>query len=97
NRLPLRRPVRRAGNGAAERDEQARPASVATLVFVRPRVAGARAQGLGRQGGERRSSATRLLPSREDEQRGAYRHVRTGDGTGSGYGVSEPQPLTSTP
>ena len=54
DRLPLRRPDRRGRDGAPERDERARPAPVAALVLVRPRAAGAGAEGLGRQGGERR-------------------------------------------
>ena len=83
-RLPLRRPVRRGGDATAQRDERARTASVAAVVLVRTRAPGARAQGLGRQGGERRGGTTRLLPPREDEQRGAHGHVRAGDGAGGG-------------
>ena len=49
------------------------PASVAALVLVRPRAAGAGDQGVGRQAGERRGRAARVLPPREDEQRRADR------------------------
>ena len=47
DRLPLRRPDRRGRDRAPERDERARPASVAALVLVRPRAAGAGAEGVG--------------------------------------------------
>src|SRR5205085_1510785 len=65
DRLPLGRPVRRGRDRAPERDERPRAAPGAALVLVRARVAGARAQGLGRQG--RRGRPARLLPPREDE------------------------------
>ena len=42
HRVPLRRPGRRGGHREPRRDEQARPAPVADLVLVRPRVAGRR-------------------------------------------------------
>ena len=48
DRLPLGRPDRRGRDRAPERDERARAAPVAALVLVRPRAAGARAQGVGR-------------------------------------------------
>ena len=82
HRLPLRRPVRRGRDRAPQRDERARAASVAALVLVRPRAAGAGAQGVGRQAGERRGRAARVLPPREDEQRRAHRHLRARDGAG---------------
>ena len=59
HRVPLRRPDRRGRDRAPERDERARPAPVAAVVLVRPRAAGARAEGVGGQGGERRGRAAR--------------------------------------
>ena len=73
DRLPLRRPVGRGRDGAHERDEREGPAPVGDLVLVRPCAPGARDQGVGRQGGERRGGAARLLPPREDEQRRPHR------------------------
>ena len=72
DRVPLRRPDRRGRDRAPERDEQARAASVAALVLVRPRAAGAGAEGVGRQAGERRGGAAGVLPPREDERRRAH-------------------------
>src|SRR3954452_11911559 len=84
DRLPLRRPVGRGRDGAPERDERAWPASVAALVLVRPRAAGTCAEGLGWKTRERRSGAACVLPPRQDEQCGANRDVRAGDGKGAG-------------
>src|SRR5207244_1443199 len=89
NRLPLRRPVGRGRDRAPERDERARAASLAALVLLRPRPAGAGAQSVGRQAGERGGRATRLLPPRQDEQRRPHGHVRTGDGARSGYRLAK--------
>src|SRR5204862_2316922 len=88
DRLPLRRPVGRGCDRAPERDERARATSLAALVLLRPRLAGAGAQGLGRQGGKRRGRATRLLPPSQNEQRGPNGHVRTGDGARSSNGLA---------
>ena len=88
HRLPLRRPDGRGCDRAPERDEQARPASVAALVLVRARAAGAGAQGVGRQARERRGRAAGVLPAREAERRSAHRHVRARDGAGGGSGVA---------
>ena len=82
DRLPLRRPVRRGRDRAPERDERARAAPVAAVVLVRPRAAGAGAEGLGRQARERRGRPARVLPPREDERGRAHRHVRARDGAG---------------
>ena len=54
HRLPLRRPVGRGRDGAPQRDERARAASMAAVLLLRSRSAGSGAEGLGRQGGERR-------------------------------------------
>ncbi|HUI36292.1 MAG TPA: class I fructose-bisphosphate aldolase, partial [Gaiellaceae bacterium] len=67
---------------APERDERAGAASVGAVVLVRPGSAGARAQGLGREAGERRGRTAGVLPPREDERRGAHGRVRAGDGDG---------------
>ena len=47
HRLPLRRPVRRGGDRASRRHQQARPAALARHLLVRPRAAGRAAKGLG--------------------------------------------------
>ena len=61
DRLPLRRPVGRGRDRAPQRDERARPAPVAAVVLLRPRAAGARAEGVGRQG--RRTSRPASAPT----------------------------------
>jgi len=76
HRLPLRRTDGRGCDRTSERDEQARAASVAALVLVRPGAASAGAEGLGGQAGERRRRAARVLPPGEVEQRRAHRRVR---------------------
>src|SRR5438552_13282125 len=89
DRLPLRRPVGRGCDSTPERDERARPAPVAALVLVWPRPPGAGAQGLGRKTGERRGSATRLLPPRQNERGGANGDVRARDGARGGYRLTD--------
>ena len=64
-----------------------RAAPVAALVLVRACAAGAGAEGVGRQAGERRGWAARVLPPREDEQRRAQRPLRAGDGARGGHRV----------
>src|SRR5207253_7911086 len=84
-RVPLRRAERGGGHPQAERDERDWPTPLEAVLLLRTRASGGRPQGLARQGGERRSSSTGLLPPRQDEQRGANRSLRTGDGARSGY------------
>ncbi len=48
HRLPLRRPVGRGRDRAPQRDERARTAPVAAVLLLRPRAAGARAEGMER-------------------------------------------------
>ena len=86
DRLPLRRPDGRGRDGAPERDEPARPASVAALVLVRARAPGACAQGLGRRGRTTSRPASGLPPPREAERRGADGELLGRDG-GDGRGV----------
>ena len=80
HRLPLRRPVGRGRDRAPQRDERARAAPVAAVLLLRPRAAGAGAEGVGRQGGEHRGRPARVLPPREDERGRAHGHVRARDG-----------------
>ena len=68
HRVPVRRPDRRGGDGAPRRDEQARPAPVAAVVLVRPRAAGAGAEGVEGRRRERRRRAGRVPPPGADEQ-----------------------------
>ena len=49
DRLPLRRPVRRGRDRASQRDERARPASMAALVLIRTRAPGGGTAGMARQ------------------------------------------------
>ena len=49
HRLPLGRPVGRGGDRPSKRDERVRPASVGAELLVRPRAAGAGAEGVGRR------------------------------------------------
>ena len=69
DRLPLGRPVRRAGEREPERDQLAWAAAVGALVLVRPRAPGARAGGVGRIGRERRGGAVVPRPPCAQQQR----------------------------
>ena len=91
DRLPLRRPDRRGRDGAPERDERARPAPVAALVLVRPRAAGAGAQGVGAASRRTSRPAQRAYYHRA-KMNGAARtgHVRARDGTRDRPGVRTP-------
>ncbi len=82
DRVPLRRPDRRGRDRPPERDERARAASVAAVVLVRPRAPGARAEGVGRQGGERRGGAGCVSAPRAAERRCALRELHGGHGVG---------------
>src|SRR5262249_54764844 len=68
HRVPVRRPERRAGDRAPERDEPDRPASVAAVVLVRPcdAAGGAEAVGQGHASQFRRGAEDRLA-AREGE------------------------------
>ena len=88
DRLPVGRPVRRRRDRAPERDERARPAPLGALVLLRPRAAGARAEGVGRQAGERRGRPARLLPPREAELGRAQRELHARDGAGRRGGLT---------
>src|SRR5207248_11025885 len=72
---------------APERDERARTAPVAALVLVRTRSAGSGVEGVAGEAGECRGGSACLLPPREDEQRGAQRSVRAGDGARGSRGL----------
>ena len=49
------------------------PQPVAAVLLLRPRAAGAGAEGVGRQAGERRGRPAGVLPPREDERGGTLR------------------------
>ena len=85
DRLPLRRPGRRGGHRQPERDERARPAPVGAVVLVRPRAAGALAEGLGRRGGERPGRPAGARAPRPHERRRPRRELHGGAGEGAGH------------
>ena len=80
NRVPVGWTVGGGSDTAAQRDQCHRPAPVEGVVLVRACPAGGGPEGLGRSRRERRGCAARLLPPRQDEQRGGNRSVRAGDG-----------------
>ena len=80
DRLPLRGPVRPAGEREPERNQYSRPAAVGALVLVRPRAPGARAGGVGRPGGERRGWAVVPRAARAEQQRRGLRPLLGRDG-----------------
>ena len=82
HRLPVRRPVGRGGDGASVDHERGRPAALEADLLLWPRAAGGRAQGMGRQGGERRRRPARLRPPRPDEQPRCRRQMGKGAGKG---------------
>ena len=88
DRLPLRRPIGRGRDRAPERDQLARPAPMGTLVLLRTRAASARAEGVGRQPGERRGRPAGVLPPREAELRRARRDLHARDGAGRRGGLT---------
>ena len=70
HRLPLRRPVRRAGEREPERDQLAGRTALDALLLVRSRAPGACAEGVGRRGGERRGRPVLPRAARAEQQRG---------------------------
>ena len=91
DRLPVGRPERRARDGAPERDERAGRAPVGAQLLLRPRAPGACAQGVAREGRERRGSPGGLPPPGAPEQCGTLWLLLGGDGSGS-RGLGEQQP-----
>ena len=83
-RVPLRRPVRRGGDRASRRHEQARAAALEAHLLLRPRPAGRAAEGLGRQVRERRGGAARLRAPRPHERACGARPVEAGPGKEGG-------------
>ncbi len=71
--LPVRRPVRCRGHGAARRHEQDRRRAVAAQLLLWPGAPGGTAKGVVGEGGEQGGSASGLRPSGRDEW---ARHAR---------------------
>ena len=67
HRVPVRRPVGRGSDRASRRHEQDRQPALGADLLLRPRAAGGAAEGLERQGRERRRRAARVLAPRRDE------------------------------
>src|SRR5579871_568873 len=84
NRIPLRRPVRRGGDGASRCHEQDRRPAVEAHLLLWPRLAGGAAKGLVRQGGKRRGRATRVYASRAHERARHRRPLVGGSGKEGG-------------
>ncbi len=76
HRVPVRRPVRRAGDRAPQRDEPDGPASVAAVVLVRTRDAAGRAEAVGQgHARELRRGAEDGCAAREGKRPGGARAV----------------------
>ena len=68
HRVPVGRPVRRGGDRASVADEQDGTAAVGGDVLLWPRAAVGRAEGVGRQGRERRCRPARVLAPRQADR-----------------------------
>src|SRR6185436_15829387 len=80
DRLPLRRPVRRAGEREPECHQLAWTAAVGALLLVRTRAAGAGVEGVGWSRGERRRRPVLPGAARSQQQRRGGRTLLGGDG-----------------
>ena len=81
HRLPLRRSIGRSRDRASGRHQPDRQPALERDLLLRPRAAGGTAEGVERQGRERRDGATRLLSPRHDELTRGARGVEAGSRT----------------